>query len=100
MRIKKQITPATTFTNYTIKQGKQFCDQSTFSSVQYTELKFVVKFDSSAIYSTIDPSNQYDINKLYGFSDNNAEHQKFSARFGWQWSDKALHILPMYTITV
>ncbi len=84
--------PAITFTNYTIKEGKQFCDQSTFSSVEYAELKFVVKFDSSAIYTTTNPSNQYDINKLYGFSDNNSVHQKFSARFGWRWSDKALHI--------
>ena len=91
-RNKKQMLPATTFTNYTIKQGNQFCDQSTFSAVEYSELKFVVKFDSSAIYTTLDPSNQYDINKLYGFSDNNSDHQKFSARFGWRWSDKALHI--------
>ena len=90
--IKKQMPPATTFTNYTIRQGQQFCDQSTFSAVEYSELEFVVKFDSSAIYTTLDPSNQYDINKHYGFSDNNSDHQKFSARFGWRWSDKSLHI--------
>ena len=59
---EKQIVAATTFTNYTIRQGQQFCDQSTFSRVEYTELKFVVKFDSTAIYTTINPSNQYDIN--------------------------------------
>ena len=83
---------ATTFTNYTIRQGQQFCEQSTFSLVEYAELKFVVKFDSSAIYTTINPFNQYDINKLYGFSDNDSDHQKFSARFGWRWSNKALRI--------
>jgi len=88
----EQIPPAATFINYTIRQGQQFCDQSTFFPVECTELKFVVKFDSSAIYTTIDPINQYDINKLYGFSDNNSDHQKFSARFGWRWSNMALDI--------
>jgi hypothetical protein len=38
------------------------------------------------------PINQYDINKLYGFSDNNADHHQFSARFGWRWSDNALRL--------
>ncbi len=90
--IKGQTLKTDTFTNYTINQGKQFCEQSTIFSAQYAELKFVVKFDSSAIYTTANPFNQYDINKLYGFSDNNSNHQKFSARFGWRWSDKALHI--------
>jgi len=89
--VKTQVTQAN-FINYTIKQGKQFCDQTTLSSVEYAELKFLVKFDSSAIYTTTDPENQYDINKLYGFSDNNSNHQEFSARFGWRWSNKALHI--------
>lgn len=63
-----------------------------FAPVEYAELKFVVKFDSSAIYNTVDPSNQYDINKLYGFSDNDSLHQRYSARFGWRWSDNALRI--------
>lgn len=80
------------FTNYTIRQGQQYCDQNTFAMVEYAELKFVVKFDSSAIYSTVNPSNQYDINKLYGFSDNDSLHQRFSARFGWRWSDNALRL--------
>jgi hypothetical protein len=52
----------------------------------------MVKFDSSAIYQTIDPSNQYDINKLFGFSDNNGPHHVFSARIGWRWSDNALRL--------
>ena len=52
----------------------------------------MVKFDSSAIYNTSDPSNQYDINKLYGFSDNDSAHHLYSARFGWRWSDNALRI--------
>ena len=55
-------------------------------------MKFTVRFDSSAIYQTTDRENQYDINKLYGFSDNNMDHHQYSARFGWRWSDGALRL--------
>ncbi|HVG11793.1 MAG TPA: hypothetical protein VM843_02265 [Flavisolibacter sp.] len=80
------------FIKYTLKQGEHFTDANTYKPVELTELKFAVKFDSSAIYKSIVPENQYDINKLYGFSDNDREHQQFSARFGWRWSDGALRL--------
>jgi hypothetical protein len=51
-----------------------------------------VKFDSTAIYTTVLPENQKDINKLYGFSDCGKEHHTESARFGWRWSDDSLRI--------
>jgi hypothetical protein len=85
-------TPTSGFTEYTIKQGSNYCDQSAYKAVDLTELNFVVKFDSTAIYKTASAENQYDINKLYGFSDNGADHHQFSARFGWRWSDKALRL--------
>lgn len=77
---------------YTIKQGNQYCDKNAYQAVNTAELKFIVKFDSSAIYQTINSGNQVDINKLYGFSDNNADHHQFSARFGWRWKNNALEI--------
>jgi hypothetical protein len=80
------------FVKYTIRKGQQYCDQSTYKTVETAEMKFVVKFDSTAIYQTALPENQYDINKLYGFSDNNADHHQYSARFGWRWSDNALRL--------
>ena len=80
------------FTKYTIEKGQNYSDQNGFKIVQYAELKFIAKFDSTAIYQTVIPDNQFDINKLYGFSDNNADHQQFSARFGWRWSDNALRL--------
>lgn len=87
------ISPTSTgFTKYTIGKGQQYCDQSTFVTVAYTELKFTVRFDSSARYQTIDPANQEDINKLFGFSDNNNPHQEYSARFGWNWSRDSLRL--------
>ena len=87
--------PATTkgqFIQYTIKQGQQYCDQSTYRPVDITEMKFVVRFDSSAIYQTTAAENQFDINKLYGFSDNGTDHHQYSARMGWRWSDNALRL--------
>lgn len=78
--------------HYIIHTGAQYCDENNFKSVTSTELKFNVKFYSSAIYTTVAPGNQYDINKLYGFSDNNADHHQFSARFGWRWSAGALQL--------
>lgn len=76
------------FVEYNILKGQQYCDKSSLTKVEYDELKFVVKFDSSAVYKTLDPLNQADINKLFGFSDNNAQHHEFSARFGWCWNEK------------
>jgi hypothetical protein len=63
-----------------------------YKPVTISEMKFVVRFDSSSIYSAQLGENQYDINKLYGFSDNNEDHHQFSARFGWRWSDSALRL--------
>lgn len=87
------MTPAAPqFMKYTIIKGAQYCDRSNFDLVRTSLLSFTVKFDSTAIYSTVNPNNQADINKLYGFSDNNALHHDFSARFGWNWSNNALRL--------
>jgi hypothetical protein len=85
-------TTTTQFTKYTIRQGQHYCDENKFTSTSYSELNFIAKFDSTAIYSNVNPDNQLDINKLYGFSDNNSGHQQYSARFGWRWSDNALRL--------
>ncbi len=84
--------PQESFATYTIKAGERYCNDNPFVSTSLNQLSFKVKFDSSAIYSTIDPGNQDDINKLYGFADNNAFHQQYSARFGWRWSNNELRL--------
>jgi hypothetical protein len=101
---KKEISPTNTqkqtvvadtsesFVEYSIYKGQQYCDKAGFTPVNYSELKFIAKFDSSAIYTSLNAVNQLDINKLFGFSDNNANHQDFSARFGWRWSDNSLYL--------
>jgi hypothetical protein len=80
------------FQDFFIARGQHYSQQTSLVSTEYTELRFIVKFDSSAIYNTVTAENQYDINKLYGFSDNNAHHHEFSARIGWRWSDGALRL--------
>lgn len=92
----KVIAPETTdvnfpFTKYTILKGQHYCDKSVLKSFAGSHLNFRVKFDSSAIYQTIDPVNQYDINKLYGFSEG-ANHHENSARIGWSWNRSALRL--------
>src|SRR6476469_2541495 len=84
--------PTTGFTDYLIRAGQQYADQNGFKQVKVSSMKFTVKFDNSAIYTTQDPANQADINKLYGFSDNNAQHHEFSARFGWRWYNGKLNL--------
>ena len=80
------------FVRYLIPKGGHYANGNDYKTVDLTEQRFTVRFDSSCIYQTIDPSNQWDINKLYGFADNNALHQEFSARFGWRWSEGALRL--------
>ncbi|MDB5206261.1 MAG: hypothetical protein JWR72_1336 [Flavisolibacter sp.] len=85
-------TPVASFKQFLIPQGAHYATENIFKPLEITELKFRVKFDSSAIYQTTDPENQYDINKLYGFADNGEQHHLYSARFGWRWSDGALRL--------
>ncbi len=80
------------FIKYTIRSGEHYTSQNGYKPIETSELKFVVRFDSSAVYQSARNGNQYDINKLYGFSDNGADHHHFSARFGWRWSNGALRL--------
>lgn len=83
--------PVSQYTQYLIREGQHYCDQNTIKSVRTSEMKFIAKFDNSAIYQTVDPVNQYDINKLYGFSEG-LDHQQNSARIGWAWNEGALRL--------
>ncbi len=91
--IDKTTTEAgTQFKTYTIRAGQHYCEGNNYRNISTPAQKFTVRFDSSAIYLTADPQNQSDINKLFGFSDNNAAHHQYSARFGWRWSNHALRL--------
>jgi hypothetical protein len=82
-----------TFRTYTIQKGNHSCDQSAFASVSGVTMSFVVKFDSSCIYTSIDPVNQWDINKVWGFNEGLFSTAN-SARVGWNWREGALRLKP------
>ena len=79
------------YTKYSILQGTHYCDKTTIKVFTGDHINFNVKFDSTAIYKTTDPVNQYDINKLYGFSEGTDNHLN-SARIGWGWNNNALRL--------
>jgi hypothetical protein len=82
----------TTYTTYLIRKGNNFCDQTGFRSVTVNgAMNFMAKFDQSAIYTTIDPLNQFDINKLWGFSEGFSNSFN-SARVGWAYNNGALRL--------
>jgi hypothetical protein len=78
--------PIAGYTLYTIATGAHYCDKSTLKSVSTSEMKFYAQFDASAIYTSVTPVNQYDINKLWGFSEG-INNQYNSCRIGWGYND-------------
>jgi hypothetical protein len=78
---------------YEIPAGAHHASPSSFQPlINISMLKFKARFDSSAIYKTLQTQNQPDINKLYGMSDCSGNHQLNSARFGWRWYNDELQI--------
>jgi len=82
---------ATSYVTYKIRRGQHYSDLRPFKSVSLTEMKFFAKFDQSAVYQTVNPENQYDINKLWGFSEG-FNNQYNSARIGWGYSNGAIRL--------
>lgn len=80
------------FTAYLIKKGNNYCEGNTYPTGIYGDISFKAILDSSCIYTNVDPNNQADINKLYGYSDCSSYHHTNSARFGWNWDKGAMHI--------
>jgi hypothetical protein len=79
------------YKTYTIKKGKHRSTYS-YNTSRDTAFNWSIIFDSSAIYTTQDPANQYDINKLIGWSDCGENHMDYSIRFGWRWLNDSLEI--------
>jgi len=77
---------------YIVKEGTHFSKGKTLDELTSSVLTYDVIFNETAIYS-IGSVNQFDVNKLFGFSDCNNNHQVNSARFGWRWNNNQLEIL-------
>ena len=80
------------FREYRIKKGNH---RSTYQIRRDCDsiLKYQVIFDNSAIYTTSDPGNQADVNKLFGCSDCGNGHMQNSIRVGWRWYNDSLELL-------
>jgi hypothetical protein len=84
---------ASDFVKYLIPKGQQSSTPSVYKYYKnQSELRFIVKFDNSAIYRSVDPNNQHDLNKLYGFADDDKPHHVSSARIGWRWYAEELQL--------
>ena len=75
---------------FLIKNGNHSAEGNSVEMLSRNFLNCQVQFDSSAIYESLNTSNQADVNKLFGFSDCDTHHQENSARMGWAWSGKGL----------
>lgn len=91
MNFFKNLWVKLTWRTYTIKKGKHYSGIHARIFLG-KRLRFKAIFDESAIYTSVDPVNQHDINKLYGFSEGPGDHMKNSARFGWRWLNGKLEI--------
>ncbi len=76
---------------YNIATGEHYSDKSVIRPVSLEGQLFKVIFDSSAIYTTVDPLNQFDVNKLYGFIEGFDPHVN-SARIGWSYNNNRLRL--------
>ena len=79
------------YKTYIIKKGKHRSTYA-YNTTKKDTFNWSVIFDSSAIYTTQDSLNQYDINKLIGWSDCGEDHLEASIRFGWRWLNDSLEI--------
>lgn len=73
-------TKAQEITTYTIPKGEHKSVYKMDLCPYYLEHE--IMFDNSAIYN-LHNSDQYDVNKLFGFNSCNSLHHSNSARFGW-----------------
>jgi hypothetical protein len=79
------------FRTYIIPEGAH-SSGNYFNHPTNSKINFDFILDESAIYTTEIPENQYDVNKIYGFSDFGARHQKYSIRLGWMYINNEIEL--------
>lgn len=89
--VDEVVAPDKNKTLYMIKKGEH-ATNSFIKKIEGDAMGYEVTFDSSAVYQTVNPENQGDINKLFGTSDCGTQHHMNSARFGWRWFNGRLEI--------
>lgn len=83
------------YQKYVIPTGAHNCLENTFMNRSLSQMNFKAIFDNTAIYTTVNPANQNDINMLYGFSDG-FNHLFNSARIGWSQDGNPLDPVRLY----
>jgi len=94
--VKRNEAMAASGKEYFIRKGNHYADGSKMEILRSNSIHCEVMFDSTAIYESVDKTNQEDVNKLIGFSDCNTAHHENSARLGWSWNGHAV-VLYAYT---
>ena len=69
-----------------IPKGAHYANTSGLVFWPSEEMTFYLKFDSTTVYATVDSVNQYDWNKVMGFSDCNSMHHQNSVRLVWRYT--------------
>lgn len=76
---------------FKIKEGKHRSTNKV-KTINRDNVHFELLLTNSCEYETIDPVNQWDVNKIFGFSDGGG-HQKNSARIGWRYVNNELQLM-------
>lgn len=79
---------------YTIAAGRHYSGLHFHPFHISKAIHFMVVFDQSCIYTSTIAVDQYDINKLFGFSEYLFSDQKESARIGWNYREGKLYLRP------
>ncbi|MGB0175786.1 MAG: hypothetical protein ACPF9D_01385 [Owenweeksia sp.] len=77
--------PQTAYVTYFTKAGDHYSDREAIDLLSKDSILIKAVFDSSAVYETVQPSNQKDWNKLIGFSDCGTHHHTNSMRTVWRY---------------
>ncbi len=80
----KPVEPTLKWETFIIPKGEHYCLNNTLKQASDSSLSFELAFDSSALYTSVLPENQFDWNKVLGFSDCGDLHQTNSLRLVWR----------------
>ena len=76
---------------YKIKEGKHK-STSKVKTTKKDNVHFEILLTESCKYQTLNPVNQWDVNKIFGFSDGGG-HKNNSARVGWRYVENELKLM-------
>ena len=76
---------------FKIKEGKHR-SVNKVKTINRDNIHFELLLTNSCKYETRNPMNQWDVNKIFGFSDGDG-HQRNSARIGWRFVNNEIQLM-------